>query len=134
MSEREQDARRARLAELRANGVEPYPARTGPRTRIAELRGRHDAKDAEQLAGEANRAAIAGRVRARRSFGKLLFLDLVEDGAALQVSARKGETDAAAFAFLADVDVGDFVRVEGVLWRTKKGELTLGASAAELLA
>ena len=134
MSDREQEARRERLAKLRAAGVEPFPARVGPRTPIAELRRLHDAKSVEALAAEGNRAALAGRVRARRSFGKLLFLTVVEDGVALQVSARKGETDAETFAFLADVDVGDFVRVEGSLWRTQKGELTLGASAAQLLA
>jgi lysyl-tRNA synthetase class 2 len=134
VSDREQEARRERLAKLRAAGVEPYPARVGPRTPIAELRRLHDAKDVERLAAEANRAALAGRVRARRSFGKLLFLTLVEDGAALQVSARKGETDPETFAFLGDVDVGDFIRVEGTLWRTQKGELTLGANGAQLLA
>jgi lysyl-tRNA synthetase class 2 len=134
VSDREQEARRERLAKLRAAGVEPFPARVGPRTPIAELRRLHDAKSAEALGAEGNRAALAGRVRARRSFGKLLFLTVVEDGAALQVSARKGEADAETFAFLADVDVGDFVRVEGTLWRTQKGELTLGASAAQLLA
>jgi len=134
VSEREQDVRRERLAELRAAGVDPYPARTAPRTRIAELRRLHDAKSVEQLAAESHRAAIAGRVRSRRSFGKLLFLTLVEDGAALQVSARKGETEPATFAFLESLDVGDFARVEGVMWRTQKGELTLGASAAQLLA
>jgi lysyl-tRNA synthetase, class II len=134
MSEREQDARRERLAALRAAGVDPFPARTGPRTRIAELRRRHDAKSAEQLEAEGNRDAVAGRVRSRRSFGKLLFLTLVEDGAALQVSARKGETEPATFAFLSELDVGDFVRVEGRVWRTQKGELTLGANGAQLLA
>ena len=134
MSEREQEARRERLAKLREAGVEPFPARSGPHTRIAELRRLHDAKSAEQLAAEANRSAVAGRVLARRSFGKLVFLTLLEDGARLQLSARKGETDPAAFAFLSEVDVGDFVRVEGVLWRTQKGELTLGATRAELLA
>jgi lysyl-tRNA synthetase class 2 len=134
VSDREQEARRERLAKLRAAGVDPYPARVGPRTRIVELRRLHDAKSAETLAAEGNHAALAGRVRARRSFGKLLFLTLVEDGAALQVSARKGETDPEAFAFLAHVDVGDFVRVEGTLWRTQKGELTLGANGAQLLA
>jgi lysyl-tRNA synthetase class 2 len=134
VSERETEARRERLARLRAAGVEPFPARTGPRTRIAELRRAHDAKDAEALAAEANHAAVAGRLRSRRSFGKLLFLTLVEDGAALQVSARKGETEPATFAFLSELDVGDFARVEGTLWRTQKGELTLAANGAELLA
>ena len=74
MSDREREARRERLAKLRAAGVEPFPARTGPRTPIAELRRLHDAKSAEQLTAEAPRAAIAGRVRSLRSFGKLLFL------------------------------------------------------------
>src|SRR5262249_24679228 len=106
VSDREQDARRERLTKLRAAGVEPYPARTDPHTRIAELRRLHDAASAEQLAATTVRAAVAGRIRSRRSFGKLLFLTLVEDGSALQLSARKGETDAAAFAFLAELDVG----------------------------
>jgi lysyl-tRNA synthetase class 2 len=134
VSEQEQQARRERLARLRAEGIDPFPARTGPRTGIAELRRLHDAKDDEQLATEANAAAIAGRIRSRRSFGKLLFLTLVEDGAALQLSARKGETEPAAFAFLEALDVGDFVRAEGLLWRTKKGELTLAVNGVELLA
>jgi lysyl-tRNA synthetase class 2 len=134
MSDQEREARRERLAKLRAAGVDPFPARTGPRTPIAELRALHDGKSAERLAAETVQAAVAGRVRSRRSFGKLLFLTLAEDGARLQLSARKGETDPATFAFLADVDVGDFVRAEGVLWRTQKGELTLGAQGAALLA
>jgi lysyl-tRNA synthetase class 2 len=134
VSDQERDARRERLAKLRAAGVEPFPARTAPRMRIAELRALHAAQSAEQLAGEPVHAAVAGRIRSRRSFGKLLFLTVAEDGAQLQLSARKGETDAATFAFLSEVDVGDFVRVEGVLWRTQKGELTLGASGATLLA
>jgi lysyl-tRNA synthetase class 2 len=134
VSEREREARRERLAKLREAGVEPFPPRTGPRTRIAELRRLHDASSAEQLAAEPQRRAVAGRVLARRSFGKLLFLTLLEDGARLQLSARRGETDPDTFAFLSEVDVGDFVRVEGVLWRTQKGELTLGVERAELLA
>ncbi len=134
MSEHEQEARRERLLLLRAAGVEPYPAHVGPRTRIAELRRQHDAKSAEALAAEASRVAVAGRLRARRSFGKLLFLTLSENGALLQLSARKGETDPHTFAFLEALDVGDFVRVEGTLWRTQRGELTLAAERAELLA
>ncbi len=134
MSDREQDARRERLAKLRAAGVDPFPARSGPRTRIAELRRLHDTKDAERLAAEANPAALAGRLRSRRSFGKLLFLTVVEDGAALQLSARKGETEPEVFAFLSELDVGDFVHVSGLLWRTQKGELTLAASGVTLLA
>ena len=99
MSDREQEARRERLEELRAGGVDPFPARTGPRTRIAELRRLHDAKSTEQLAAEAPRAAIAGRVRAARASASSCSLTLGDDGAALQVSAR-GETEPTTFAFV----------------------------------
>jgi lysyl-tRNA synthetase class 2 len=71
---------------------------------------------------------------ATRSFGELLFLDLVEQGERIQVSGRKQELPAELFAFLRDLDVGDFARVEGVLWRTKSDELTVDARACELLA
>jgi len=134
VSEREQDVRRERLEAARAAGIDPFPARVGSRTPISELRERYDDQDAEALDAAAPEAALVGRVRAVRSFGKLLFLDVIEDGAGFQVSARKGETSAEAFAFLRSLDVGDFVRVAGRIWRTKKGELSLAAMEATLLA
>ena len=133
MSEKERAARRERLEALRGAGVDPYPARVGPRVPVAELRRRHDDQDAESLEREAPEAAVAGRVRALRSFGKLTFLQLVEDGVAIQVSARKGVADPDVVAFIKKLDVGDFVRVAGTVWRTQKGELTLDAREADLL-
>lgn len=134
MSEYEREARRARLEALRKEGVDPYPARVGPRTPLAELRAAHDTKDAEALEAEAVEAAVVGRVMAHRSFGKLLFLDLRDDGATLQVSGRKQKLDAEMFSRMKCVDIGDFVRAEGVLWRTRTGELTLDAARVEVLA
>ena len=134
MSDREQDVRRERLAAARASGIDPFPARVGSRTSIAELRARHDEQDTETLDAAMPEAALVGRVRAVRSFGKLMFLDVVEEGVSFQVSARKGETPDETFAFLRTLDVGDFVRVSGRVWRTKKGELSLAASVATLLA
>ena len=134
MSEHELQARRERLEKLRAAGADPFPARTGEHVRAAALREAHGAKSIEQLDGEKPTAAVVGRVRATRSFGKLVFATLVDDGAALQVSARKGVTPADTFAFVSSMDVGDFVRVEGTLWRTQKGELTLDAQSAQMLA
>jgi lysyl-tRNA synthetase class 2 len=134
MSEGERDRRLARLAALRAAGIDPYPARSGPRTPIAEVRRLHDGKDAETLDAEASTAAVAGRLRAIRSFGKLAFLKLAEAGVAIQVSVRKGDVSADLFEFVEKIDVGDFLRVEGPVWRTKKGELTIALRSADLLA
>ena len=129
MSEQERAARRERLEALRKDGIDPYPARVGPRVPVAEVRRLHDAKDEEALEKEAPVAAVAGRILAHRSFGKLAFLELLENGDRLQVSVRKAEAPPEVFAFARQLDVGDFVRVEGVVWRTKKGELTLDARA-----
>jgi lysyl-tRNA synthetase class 2 len=134
VSEQERKARAERLAALRARGVAPYPARSGPVERIATVRAAHDAKDAAALEREAPRTAVAGRILAARSFGRLRFLRLVEDGAQIQASVRQQEMDPETFAFAQELDVGDFVRVAGPVWRTRTGELTVDAREVTLLA
>ena len=134
MSESERKARAERLAALRAAGLDPYPARVGPLLRLAEIRRHHDAKDVAALDAAALQVRVAGRVLAIRSFGKLVFMTLFEDGVQLQASFRKPELSPEVLALLALVDVGDFVRAEGVLWRTRTGELTVGARALAVVA
>ena len=134
MSEQERESRRARLAALRQAGVDPFPPRVAAVVPIAEVRRLHDAKDAERLAAEGHELAVVGRILAVRSFGKLLFLTLVQDGASLQVTVRKQEVAEEVFAFARSLDVGDFLRAEGVLWRTQKGELSVDARGLALLA
>ena len=89
MSENERESRRARLRALREAGVDPYPAHVGAFAPIREVRRAHDAKSAEELAEAKPAVAVVGRIRAARSFGKLLFLTLDQDGASLQVTVRK---------------------------------------------
>jgi len=134
MSESEREARRARLEALRAQGIDPFPARVEPVDRIAAVRARVEDRDAGTLEAARERVAVAGRVMSLRSFGKLRFFDLVEDGTKLQASARKGDAPETVLALLDQVDVGDVVRVEGSLWRTKTGELTLAAEGLTFLA
>jgi lysyl-tRNA synthetase class 2 len=133
LSDYERDARRERLEQLRAEGVDPYPARVGPRRSIASVRAEWDEADAEALEARPSEVAVAGRVMAQRSFGKLVFLSLVEDGVQIQVSAKKQALPPERFAFVKQLDLGDFVRVEGPLWRTRTGELTVDARELALL-
>jgi lysyl-tRNA synthetase class 2 len=62
-----------------------------------------------------------------------MFLRIVESGESIQVSAKKNQLDEATFRFIRNLDVGDFVRFEGELWRTKTDELTVDAKSAQLL-
>jgi lysyl-tRNA synthetase class 2 len=134
VSEQERAARRQRLDELRATGVDPYPAKVGPREPIAAVRERFDDASGEALEAEPVLAAVAGRVTAFRSFGKLLFFNLLEDGVSIQVSAKKQQVGEELFGFFKNLDVADFVRVAGTLWRTRTGELTVDAHEVQLLA
>ncbi len=134
MSDYERQARLDRVQALRDAGIDPYPARVGPTQSLAELRARWDELDGDALAAQAPVAAVAGRVLAIRSFGKLMFLTLREGGVDLQVSGKKAELGDETFEHLRQVDVGDFVRVEGPLWRTRTGELTVDTRELAVLA
>lgn len=133
MSDQEREARRARLEALRSEGVDPFPARVGAWLPIAELRERYEPMAAERLEAETQSVAVVGRIMASRSFGKLMFMRIVEAGDSIQVSAKKNQLDEATFRFIRNLDVGDFVRFEGDLWRTKTDELTVDAKSAQLL-
>jgi lysyl-tRNA synthetase class 2 len=134
VSDAERESRRARLTALRGRGVDPFPARVGARERIAEVRDACAGRDEASLAAEPTRVAVCGRILSLRSFGKLRFFDLLEDGTKIQVSARKGETPESVLATLSDLDVGDVVRAEGTLWRTRTGELTVACAELTPLA
>ncbi|MDJ0786095.1 MAG: lysine--tRNA ligase [Myxococcota bacterium] len=133
MSENELEARRTRLTELRERGVDPYPARVGPFVPVEDIHAEYGEKTEEELEAAAPPAAAVGRVRAVRSFGKLVFVGIEQDGVALQLSARKTEVPEDLFAAIKGLDVGDFVRAEGTLWRTKRGELTLSVASLDML-
>lgn len=133
MSEYEREARRERLEALRKAGIDPYPARVGAHRRLAEVISAWGASDAEALDAKAPEVAVCGRVMASRSFGKLVFLRLLEDGSTLQVSAKKADLSAEVFDFVKKLDVGDFVRVEGVVWRTRTDELTVDVRSVQML-
>jgi lysyl-tRNA synthetase class 2 len=134
VSQRERETRRERLDALRAANVDPYPARVGPREPIASVRRRFEPLDAASLESAPEVVGVAGRVVAIRSFGKLVFATLLEDGTRIQVSARRSEVPPEVFDAVKALDVGDFVRVEGPVWRTKTDELTVDVRSALLLA
>ncbi|HYP46067.1 MAG TPA: lysine--tRNA ligase [Propionibacteriaceae bacterium] len=126
--------RREKRARLLAEGVEPYPVAV-PRThQLREVRVRWG----QLTVGEEtqDRVAVAGRVAFVRLTGKLCFatlqegLSLTDSGERLQVMlslAEVGEESLAAFK--SDVDLGDFVSIEGRVISSRRGELSVLASA-----
>ncbi|MBJ7471010.1 MAG: lysine--tRNA ligase [Solirubrobacteraceae bacterium] len=126
-------ARRGRLDELRAQGIEPFPYSFDGAEPIAAVREVH--ADLETGAETDQVHRIAGRLATRRDQGGMSFLDLYDRSGRIQLQAREDTLDAATFKLLGDlVDLGDLLGIEGRAFVSKRGELTLQITSAELLA
>jgi lysyl-tRNA synthetase, class II len=115
--------RRAKLEHLRAEGIEPFPHDFDGVTPIGEIRSQHGSLPAGVETED--RARIAGRIAARRGKGKAAFLDLVDRSGRIQMHARIDVMDAAEYARLLSLDLGDIIGVDGVIFCTLRGELSL---------
>jgi len=109
-----------KLRELRSLGLDPYGARFTV-TQHAEAIAAH----CDDLAGEDVR--IAGRVRAVRLHGGSAFVDLHDETGRVQVYVRKDGVGTAAFHLVDLLDLGDFLGVEGKVFRTRRGEPSVDA-------
>jgi lysyl-tRNA synthetase class 2 len=135
--ERESDLlrqRRANFDELARLGVDPYPRRFDRTDTVADLVAAHGEKTKEALEAEAIQTRTAGRILAIRSFGKASFLVLSDGRAKIQAYVRQDSLPEKDFAVFKLLDFGDYVGVEGKLFRTKTNELTIHASSLQFLA
>jgi lysyl-tRNA synthetase, class II len=135
MSEPESDLlaeRRAKLERLREAGVEPFPHAYPDRTEIATVRAEHEGLEAGEETDASYR--VAGRLTARRGHGKAAFLDLRDGTGQIQVHARADLLGDEEHEQLVSLDLGDLVGVEGTVFATKRGELSIAASGWTLLA
>jgi len=88
----------------------------------------------DQLAGSETRVCVAGRALVLRSFGKACFFHLLDESGKIQVYVKSGLTaEKDVETFRAVVDAGDILGVEGKVFVTKTGELTIGAERLQLL-
>jgi lysyl-tRNA synthetase class 2 len=126
--------RRANFEELQRLGVPAYPHAFTRTNTIAELVEAHGGKTGEALESGRVEPTTAGRVLAIRSFGKANFLVISDGRAKIQVYIRKDALSERDFAVFKLLDFGDFVGVEGHLFRTRTNELTIWATKLEFLA
>jgi lysyl-tRNA synthetase class 2 len=128
----EQERRLAKVDALRDGGVEPYPYRFDRSETLGELRARHG--QLEPGKETSDRVRVAGRVLLIRRQGKLTFATIRdrEDSIQLFVSQKVAGDD--VMAAVNDLDLGDWVGVEGVVMTTNKGELSVKVDQIQLLA
>jgi lysyl-tRNA synthetase class 2 len=125
-------ARRAKLDRLRADGIDPFPHAYPGVQPIAEIHAAH----ADLPAGEDSEARyrVAGRLHARRGQGRMAFLDLDDRSGRIQLQAKVDVLGEERMAQLLELDLGDIIGVDGLAFRSKRGELTLRVEDFELLA
>ncbi len=126
--------RQANLAELAKLGIDVYPRRFDRRHTIAELVEAYGSRTHDELEADRIETVTAGRILAIRAFGKANFLVLSDGRAKVQVYIRQDSVPELDFRIYKLLDFGDWVGVEGRLFRTKTNEFTIWASRLHFLA
>jgi lysyl-tRNA synthetase class 2 len=124
--------RREKLERLRADGIEPFPHDYPGVVPVATVHADH----ADLPAGEDSdaRYRVAGRLHARRGQGRMAFLDLDDRSGRIQLQAKADVLGAERMQRLLDLDLGDIVGVDGLAFRSRRGELSLRVEDFEVLA
>ena len=120
--------RRDKLEELCRTGKDPFT-----QTRYDVTHHSAEVKDRfEELEGQTVR--LAGRLMSKRGMGKAVFSDLQDGAGRIQLYVRIDDVGEEALAAFKKYDIGDIVGVEGEVFRTKRGEISIKASTITLLA
>ncbi len=80
---------------------------------------------------EGQTVSIAGRLMSKRGMGKVSFCDLQDKSGRIQLYARKDEMDEAEYNRFKKYDIGDIVGVEGEVFRTQRGEMSVRCEARD---
>jgi lysyl-tRNA synthetase class 2 len=126
--------RLAKLDDLRRLGVEPYPTRYRVAESVSEVRRRFAEASTEGLESDRPAVRLAGRLRSVRGHGKVSFADLSDGAEQLQLYLRKNDLDEMSWKVFSLLDLGDFIGVEGAVFRTRTGELSVAVHRLEVLA
>jgi len=122
-----------RVAEIEALGFRAYGHRFDFTHTIPQILANWGALSAAELEQHKPRTAIAGRIQTIRRMGKAGFMHLLQSGERLQVYVRKDAVAEQNYKLYEILDIGDIVGVEGYLFRTRTGELSLHAERLAFL-
>ncbi len=128
--------RQEKLEAIRASGVEPYPYAYDQSHLARHTISLFDrAEQAGELDddGRGERVSVAGRITSYRSHGKSAFAHLEDRTGQVQIYLRKDQLGDERFETLELLDLGDWLGVEGVLFRTRTGEVTVRVQEWTLL-
>lgn len=134
----EREQRIEKLQALRQAGIDAYPARSNVTHSVTQVLEAFTSAEAESGGAQSTPAAVsvvtAGRLTSIRVMGKASFAHVADGTGKVQIYLRRDEVGEESYdRFLKLVDIGDFVRVEGTVFRTRTGEVTVRVGQWSLL-
>ncbi|MCK8824884.1 lysine--tRNA ligase [Fuchsiella alkaliacetigena] len=120
--------RRKKLKELKEKGIPAYSEKYERSHQVQEILNNFADFD------EDTTISLAGRLMAVRSHGKASFADLADMSAEIQLYAKEDDLGVELYELFASLDIGDHIGVEGTLFKTRRGEITLWIEDFRLLA
>jgi lysyl-tRNA synthetase class 2 len=119
------EQRKAKLAALRAKGIDPFKNKFTPTESCADARKNYT---------EGREVAVAGRITAHRDMGKSMFIDVRDQSGRIQVYAQKNTLGDEPWNIFTHLDLADFIGVKGTLFTTKTGEISIKLAGFTILA
>lgn len=117
--------RREKLARLGEAGEELFPRRSDLTHTVHDIIKEFDGLDGEQLGEEPRRVKTAGRIMTVRRMGRAVFFHIRDSRARLQGYLREDRVGKDRFKLFGQLDIGDIIAMEGEMFRTRTGELTV---------
>lgn len=130
----EDDPRQVRInkrQDLIAQGKDPYGHRFEVSAHAAELEQKYASLENGEQCDESY--TLAGRIMAIRDQGKICFIVMKDESGEIQLFIRINELGEAAYEEVKELDLGDWIGVEGTVLRTRRGQLSIAPTSVELL-
>jgi lysyl-tRNA synthetase, class II len=118
------EQRKAKLAALRAKGIDPFKNKFTPSEACHAARSNYV---------EGREVAVAGRITAHRDMGKSMFINVRDQSGGIQVYAQKNVLGDEQWDIFTHLDLGDFIGVRGTLFTTKTGEISIKLASFTIL-
>lgn len=125
--------RRTKLAGLRTQGI-AFPNDFTPDHRASSLHARFGEQDQATLASSAQPVSVAGRMMLKRVMGKASFATLQDSTGRIQIYLERSSLGEEIYDAFKHWDIGDIIAINGFIFKTNKGELSIHATQARVLA